>query len=270
MKPRSTEVRGVTGRARPFVLLLAALIAAVAHPATFGAETIVYSEDFDEKPGSSFPGWSSSEIVWASRLRPDVSGKAAPPAVTNVESPRGKRRFLGEFGGPRVDPTAHTRVRQTVRLSLKDLRPHTQATVSFDLLILKSWDGSSPQYGPDRFRVRVAGGPTLLDATFSNNPKLETDRSFQDYPRPNSLPQTGAASVKTLGYDFFGDSNYRLHFTFPHTGESLVLEFSSDLFEGKGTGDEAWGLDDVTISIDAKGNSGSAHRVSSVRSDPSL
>jgi hypothetical protein len=143
-------------------------------------------------------------------------------------------------------------------------------TVRFELLILKSWDGNSPQYGPDRLSVRVAGGPTLLDTTFSNNPKVETDRSFQDYPRPQSPPQTGAASVKTLGYDFFGDSTYRLHLTFPHAADSLTLEFSSDLFEGKGTDDEAWGLDDVTISIDAKAKGDSDRRRIPVRPDPDL
>src|SRR5262249_28031804 len=46
-----------------------------------------------------------------------------------------------------------------------------------------------------------------------------------------------------------GDSVYHLTFTFPHTADSLTLEFASDLFEGKGTEDEAWGLDDVTVKV---------------------
>src|SRR5262249_11868351 len=158
-----------------------------------------------------------------------------PEALTNVESPNRKRRFLGEFGGPKVDPTARTRVRQTIRLELNDLAPHTEATVAFDLLILKSWDGNSPQYRPDRFSLKVEGGRTLVDTTFSNNPKVATDGSFQDYPRPRSKPHEGAASVDTLGYRFFGDSVYHLSFTFPHKAPTLVLEFASDLFEGKGT-----------------------------------
>jgi hypothetical protein len=169
--------------------------------------------------------------------------------VSNVESPRGGRRFLGEFGGPRIDPKAGTRVRQTVRLRLDQLPPHNEVTVSFDLLILKSWDGSSPGYGPDRFALKVGGGATLLDSTFSNNPKLESDRSFQDYPRPDSPPRSGASSVNDYGYDFFGDSTYRLSFRFPHAGDSLTLEFASDLFEGKGAGDESWGLDDVVVRV---------------------
>jgi hypothetical protein len=223
----------------------------LAPSAAVRAETVIYSENFDANPGSSFPGWSSSEILFKGRGKPQLSGSILPPAVTNAESPGGKRHFLGEFGGPRIDLLAHTQVRQTVRLALKGLAPHATATVSFDLLILKSWDGSSPQYGPDRWSLRVDGGPTLLDTTFSNNPKLETDKSFQDYPTPNSRHQTGAASVRKLGYKFFGDSTYHFRFTFPHSADSLTLEFSSDLFEGKGTGDESWGLDDVTISTDA-------------------
>jgi hypothetical protein len=218
---------------------------------TFAADTVVYSNDFNAPPGSPFPQWSSSRIEAASRTItiPTHSGSYPPPLVTNVESPAGKRRFLGEFGGPRLDPTARTRVRQSVELTLHDLPPHREAKVSLDLLILKSWDGSSPQYGPDRWSLKVRGGPTLLDTTFSNNPKLDTDRSFQDFPRPNSHPQSGAVAVRTLGYRFFGDSTYHLEYAFPHTAATLTLEFAGDLFEGKGTGDESWGLDDVRVSV---------------------
>jgi hypothetical protein len=51
--------------------------------------------------------------------------------------------------------------------------------------------------------------------------------------------------VNTLGYAFFGDSIYRLTFTFAHTSDTLALNFSSSLFEGKGIEDESWGLDNV-------------------------
>jgi hypothetical protein len=122
-------------------------------------------------------------------------------------------------------------------------------TLAFDLLILKSWDGNSPQYGPDRFQIRVAGGPTLLDTSFSNNQKVAADGSLQDYPTPSSAPQTDAAAVNRLGYRFFGDSIYHLHFTFPHDAATLVLEFASDMYEGKGTDDESWGLDNVRVSV---------------------
>ncbi len=237
-------------RTKPAVAAFA-LVLTLAAPGSrsVAADAVVYAETFDARPGTTFPGWSSSPVVSTSRTKPPRTGTSPPQVVANVESPRGGRRFLGEFGGPRVDPSARTRVRQSIRLTLKGLAPHAEATVSFDLLLLRSWDGSSPRYGPDRLAVRVEGGPTLLDATFSNNPKLDSDGSYQDYPRPGSPPGTGSSSSKTLGYGFFGDSVYRLTYTFPHAAETLTVEFASDLFEGKGTEDEAWGLDDVTVKI---------------------
>ena len=211
------------------------------------SETVIYAKTFDGPLGSVYPEWSSSTIRFAGRLL--MPGKGALPAekVTNVASANGKARFLGEFGGPRIDPTAKTRVRQSVTLQLKNLKPHHAIKVEFDLLILKSWDGASPTYGPDRWKLQVEGGPTLLDTTFSNNPKLDTDRSVQDYPQPGSRQMAGAARVRTLGYTFFGDSTYALSYTFPHDAESLTLVFASDLFEGKGIGDESWGLDNVVV-----------------------
>jgi hypothetical protein len=214
--------------------------------------TIVYRNDFELEPGSTFPEWTSSAIVYTSQFNPPGSGKLDAPPVTNVASPQGNRRFLGEFGGPRLDPTARTRVQQSVRLTLDKLPLHASVAVACDLLVLKSWDGSSPRYGPDRWKLSVLDGPMLLDTTFSNNPKLETDGSSQDYPESASRPQSGAAAVNSLGYDFFGDSIYRLNFTFPHAADKLVLEFSGDLFEGKGAKDESWGLDNVTVSVQSK------------------
>jgi hypothetical protein len=227
----------------------ASIAGAGSGPKLEGGETVVYANDFERPLGSPFPEWSSSKVTFSNRFGLPVSGTKAPQAVTNVDSPKGNRRFLGEFGGPRLDPTARTLVRQTVRLALAELAPHTRATVRFDLLILKSWDGSSPRYGPDRFCLLVKDGPILLDTTFSNNPKLKEDQSFQGFPRAHGKPQAGAAAVRTLGYTFFGDSVYRLSFAFPHTADRLVLDFAGDLFEGKGIEDESWGLDNVTVTI---------------------
>ena len=187
--------------------------------AVFITDEVVYANSFDGKLGSTYPEWSSSNISFEGRALTTGQGTLPAEKVTNVESPRGKVQFLGEFGGPRIDPTAKTRVRQSVRLSLNDLKPHDLITVEFDLLILKSWDGNSPMYGPDRWKLEVEGGPTLLDTTFSNNPKTDVDKSLQDYPGPGSKPFAGAVSIKTLGYQFFGDGIYRLTYPFPHQGK---------------------------------------------------
>ncbi len=137
---------------------------------------------------------------------------------------------------------------QTISLALSNLPAHSSLQVAFDLYILKSWDGNSPAYGRDRFILSVAGGPTLLDTTFSNNPKTNTDGSYQDYPGTNRPPWAGASSTNTLGYNgFFYDGIYRLHYTFAHTGSVVTPQFRSSLFEGKGTTDESWGLDNVSV-----------------------
>jgi hypothetical protein len=59
---------------------------------------------------------------------------------------------------PPYDPQHFVRVDETVTLTLNGLAPHTLATVSFDLCVLKSWDGNNPNYGPDRWTVSVRGG----------------------------------------------------------------------------------------------------------------
>lgn len=225
-------------------------------------ETVVYFNDFNGPPGSIYPEWASNGYTNSANVAGTVLRGTGPQPVTNVDSPNGKQRFLGEFGGPKIllappyDPQHFVRVDESVALTLKELKPHSQATVTFDLYILKSWDGNNPNYGPDRWDLTVERGPTLLDTTFSNNRKTEIyDLSLQNYPAANSLPQAGATLVNALGYRFYGDSVYHLTFTFPHQGD-LILHFSSSLFEGKGTEDESWGLDNVrvTINTNAWGN----------------
>ncbi len=213
---------------------------------------VVYTNDFPDAVGTKYPEWTSSPITFAC-AQPPRTGTLPAPAVTVAESPNHARRFLGEFGGPPIGQPGdagwnRTRVEQTVSLALHDLPAHTALRVTFDLLILKSWDGNSPAYGPDRWSLAVAGGPTLLATTFSNNPKVAAEGSHQDYPRPQSAPHTGAASTGTLGYsNFFKDSIYRLEFTFPHTAKELRLDFHSSLFEGKGPADESWGLANMKV-----------------------
>lgn len=227
-------------------------LAITAGPSAQSRAVEVYREDFNAEVGTNFPEWTSSEITYQNAATPPGSGTLPPAPVAISESPQGGRRFLGEFGGPKIGTAAdpgynRTAVVQTIRLTLGDLPPHQALRLSFDLYVLKSWDGDSPQYGPDRLRLSVSNGPTLLDASFSNNHKVEREGSYQDFPKPRSLPQTEARSTDTLGYDFFGDAIYHFEFDFPHDKPHLELDFTSNLFEGKGTNDESWGIDNVVI-----------------------
>ena len=216
---------------------------------------VVYFNDFNGPLASQYPEWTSSIIEYASSGTPPRTGMLPAPAVRNVDSPNHAQRFLGEFGGPPIgapgDPGYnHTRVEQTVSLACHNLPDHRRLRVSFDLYILKSWDGTSPEYGPDQWSLAVAGGSRLFASTFSNNPKFEREGSYQDFPYPRSQPRSGAISTNTLGFGtFFGDSIYHFDFVFPHSDNNLTLHFSSSLFEGKGTADESWGLDNVRVSI---------------------
>jgi hypothetical protein len=233
-------------------LLAACLALTVVAAASCGLAEDVYQNDFDGPLGSSYLEWTSSAIAYESAADPPGKGTRPAQHLTNCDSPNGAQRFLGEFGGPKIgtagDPGYNrTRVDQTVRLALHDLPPHGAIELSFDLYILKSWDGNSPQYGPDRWKLAVAGGPVLLDTTFSNNHKVQRQGSYQDYPSPGSMPRAGAAATSALGYEFFGDSVYPLRFTFPHSGGDLTLELTSSLFEGKGVADESWGVDNVRV-----------------------
>jgi hypothetical protein len=218
---------------------------------------LVYSNSFGEAPGTIYPEWSSSVITYSNNINPPGSGTLPAPSVCNTASPNHTRQFLGVFGGPPIGrPTDpgwnHTRVNQTISLSLTNLPPHRALNLAFDLYVIRSWDGDSPAYGPDRFILSVAGGPTLLDTTFSNNPKTNSDGSYQHYPVPRSAPWTGADSIGGLGYDsFFRDSIYRLHYSFAHSASNVTLCFTTSLFEGKGTNDEAWGLANVLLWAEA-------------------
>jgi hypothetical protein len=259
--PKKTTIVATAAGVSAYLLALA-VWARVARPLpqadSPGGDVVVYSNDFNGPVGSTFPEWTSSPIAYTKTVT-GQSGSLSAPVVATVESPNHKHRFLGEFGGPPVGKPGepdwnHTRVEQTVSLSLDGLGPHSQVNVAFDLYVLKSWDGNSPQYGPDRFTFRAAGGPVLLDTTFSNNPKVKEDGSYQSYPAAfgdpaRNPPQTGAAATAVLGYsNFFTDSTYHFSFTFAHAESVLRLDFSSGLFEGKGTDDESWGLDNVVVS----------------------
>ncbi len=203
----------------------------------------VYFNDFQSTVGSE---WSSANI--ASAPNPDYADT---------------RLFLGEFGN------------DTVSLSLSGLAAHTSTTVSFSLYVIRSWDGNSTTVvngdplGPDRWRLNVAGGPTLLDTTFSNgNPAgqayapnpFSTGCTGYQLTLPSGVynPMTGASECYSLGYTFNDpingtnesmDSVYNLSFNFAHTGNSLTLNF-----QGLGLqslADESWGLDNVRVETTA-------------------
>src|SRR5262245_17381094 len=203
-----------------------------------GGGTVVYRNDLNGPAGTVYQEWSAARDSWTRNEAGSIEAGSGTERVTNVDSPNGSQRFLGELGGPVVvtqrpyDRAHFVRVDEAIDLTLLRLPAHEAMTVDVDLYILKSWDGDSQTVGPDRWSVRVDGGRTLLDATFSNNLKAAMEGSFQSYPAPGSAPQARATAVKALGYEFwFGDATYHLSFTLAHRAESATVTFASSLFE---------------------------------------
>jgi hypothetical protein len=195
---------------------VAAIVVALILAAAFGAAIGLLHGPRHQQPADSvLPEWSNGSI--------DIT-------------PVGSRVFLGEFGA------------ETVSLSLSDLPSHAEVTVSFDLLVIQSWDGNFRKYGPDVFDLSVVEGPTLLHTTFAS-PDTDLLQAYPDpFPGGRFAGGTGASMVDALGYPFWGDSVYHLTFTFPHSSSTVRFDFSASLTED--VRDESWGVDDVEVSVD--------------------
>lgn len=169
---------------------------------------------------------------------------------TNADvTPAGQQRFLGQFGN------------DAVTLVLQNLPQHVQVRVSFDLLVIRSWDGVDPSSGPDLWSSSIHSGPTLMRTTFDNHhfkPQVNTHRQSypRDYPYGSSMPQTEAAERNTLGYycyvkevamDVKCDAVYRLTFTFDHSDLTLGIDFWASGLEDRSN--ESWGLDNVKVEL---------------------
>lgn len=195
--------------------------------ATWARAEVVYFNDF-ENTSDPLTEWSDKREV-----------KTTPGTIEHPID-----RFLGEFG---LTCTSN------VTLSLDNLPPHNRAKVSFDLYIIRSWDGNA---NPDLWTLDVNDGPLihLIHTSFSNCHWCTGDSLRQSYPGgypTDDYPlRTGATEVDTLGYIIGGyeaDSVYRLSFDFDHTEENLILNFIGG--SNQPCGDESWGLDNVQVEI---------------------
>ena len=179
------------------------------------------------------PANSLPQVVYANDFEGAVGGEWSVPQAVST-TPVGARRFLGEFGST------------VATLQLANLPAHTHLSVSFDLFILKSWDGNRTDFGPDRWTLSLRDGPTLVDTTFSQDPT-----GTQGYPGSfgASYPgRTGIAEHSTLGYTFGGelaDSVYWLKATFQHTAADVTIDFRG--LNLQDISDESWGLDNVRV-----------------------
>ena len=113
---------------------------------------IIYSNNF-ENISDPLTEWSDKgSTPWG-----DPEEAAPGIAVTPGTTQHSSDRFFGQFVGG-----------ETTSLTLHNLPSWTtEVRLSFDLYIIRTWDGIGPQ-GPDKWQLTVSNGPTLLDTTFSN------------------------------------------------------------------------------------------------------
>lgn len=184
----------------------------------------VYFSDFESGAGTE---WS----VQATDVTP---GTAAHPAD----------RFLGQLAN------------QEVALALTSLPAHSKLQITFDLYVLKTWDGNTEPYGPELFEFGLAGQQPIVRTTFCNLP-LTGPYHSQSYPGsyPSGLfnSNTGASETGTLGYDVsWGDlgrldSVYRLRYVVDRSLDSDVFIFKVQGLES--VDNESWGIDNIQVQV---------------------
>jgi Concanavalin A-like lectin/glucanases superfamily len=176
---------------------------------------------------------SPDRVVYSNDFE-TTSGREWSPAFTDT-TPNGRQRFLGQFGN------------DSVVLTLTGLPAHQSVLVTFDLYILRTWDGDCG----DTWQLGLVDGRTLFRTTFSNMHEFGHRQAYPGVSPGGSHPaRTGAHERNTLGYRHGGkarDSVYKLAFTFEHADRDLRLNF-------KGLGlqdlaDESWGLDNVRVIV---------------------
>jgi hypothetical protein len=207
----------------------------------------IYFNDF-ENTSNLLTEWSPK----GSTPYGDPTEAAPGIAVTPGTLDHPTDRFFGQFTGD-----------EFTTLTLNNLPAHTQLSISFDLYIIRTWDGIDPM-GPDVWDLSIVGGQTLLHTTFNN---FWTSQNLQSYPDAYTggvnLHHVGAAEINTLGFRVTGygdsimDSIYRFpneyhSFTFDHTASSIEIKFSGFALQSGSLGeqnvyDESWGLDNVVI-----------------------
>lgn len=140
-------------------------------------------------------------------------------------------------------------VNDSVVLTLSSLPTNTTISISFDLFIIRSWDGNGENgWGPDDWTLAISNGPSWT-YTFANGTGIT-----QSYPVASSAPGTGASEVNTLGYTFGGtarDMVYHLTFSWYNTTDTTSITFSASGLQGLsgyGYPDESWGIDNFSAS----------------------
>lgn len=216
------------------VALVSLIAHAPAEPAEPPVSTKTVRDDFRSLPQQPAIPPQADKVVYSNDFE-RTAGREWSLPITDT-TPKGNRRFLGQFAN------------DAVTLTLTNLPAHQSVTVSFDLYIIRTWDGHSTRWGPDVWGLSVTDGPALVRTTFSSRGHMQ---AYPDVHLSGSHPaRTAAREADTLGYmwrDAPRDSVYSPSVTFSHTADSLQLNFFASGLSA--IANESWGLDNVRITV---------------------
>jgi uncharacterized repeat protein (TIGR01451 family) len=171
---------------------------------------------------------------------------------TKMSTTPSGRNFLGDFGN------------QKVSLKLANLPTHKRVYVTYDLFLIRSWDGNrvywesdlqnaSPDalvVGPDHWVLGI-DNQSLIDTTFSNWDSLGFRQAYPGiYPYGDFPARLGSVEKNTLGYTFSGnpmDGVYSMTVIAEHTANTFQLDFSA--YNIQELIDESWGVDNVCVHV---------------------
>ena len=140
--------------------------------------------------------------------------------------------FLGRFGNETFGNGGQVN-QKTFALS----GTQSQVNVSFNFYEVDSWDGEA-------FRVFVNGTQLFADPFQTSSDQGSASDSTRTRTR-----QLGNGT-ENLGFSFFPDQTYLYTFSVATTATSITLGFGSGLDQG--AGDEAWGVDNLSITDNAR------------------
>jgi hypothetical protein len=149
MQHKFVQIREVTWKPTLIILGVAATLCC-----TQARAAIVYQNDF-ETPATAFSGLAASgtlAVLSTASLPTDSGGLASANHST----------WLGRLG---LGVAKSNTTSEIVMLSLTGLVPSTQYSVSFDLFIGGSWDGSAFSFGPDEWSLTAAIQPRIIKGT---------------------------------------------------------------------------------------------------------
>lgn len=136
----------------------------------------------------------------------------------------------------------------STEIDLAGLASHNSVTLSFDLAVINSWDGSSGgTVAPDQFNVTI-DGTVFFAETFDNFSASDQSYAGTAIVSRENLFRDSGDNVTWV------DSAYNLTLTVPHTSSSLDIAFFASGSGWQGTYDESFAIDNITV--DATGGTG--------------